>query len=316
MQQGPDKNIDQQRLEAFVKKNFATIKQSSYEAGTCKRVFKLPGNIALAVTHGNAGMEKDLIHNERVYLQYLKDQGFPVVEVHGKVFAVEGEDKQARYGYLMNYIPNAVFIETKSPVLLKAQIFAALLGIPTQPSEGWWGLNHARLLSDIAKRIQNPEVFKQLKARAENLFTNYKNLIEQLAKQQLAIADLQIMLSKDGTLTIIDPLDVVKFDPDKKNIVSILNAQRPPEAGFKDFLARTDEWLQAGLDLSRRISSAETAEYLQHVISSRNDGFASGYRPLMNMQPGRTQAKITPEDPKSSPTQSSRSPSPSSKGSK
>lgn len=316
MQPGPDKVIDQQKLQVFVKNNFASIKQAPYEAGTCKRVFKLPGNIGLAVTHGNSGMEKDLIDNERVYLQYLKDQGFPVVEVHGEVFAVEGEGNQKRYGYLMNYIPNAVFIETKSPALLKAQIFAALLGIPTQPSEGWWGLNHARLLSEIAKRIKDPETFKQLKARAENLCANYKNLIKLLEKQQLAVSDLQIMVSKDGTLTIIDPLDVVKRDPVNKSIVSILNTQRPPDAGFRDFLEKTDEWLQAGLDLSHRISSAETADYLQHVISSRHDGLASGgYRPLMNNQLGRTPEKSVAEEQKNNPPPSSRSQGPGNKGS-
>ncbi|MGE3318693.1 MAG: hypothetical protein AB7I18_05300 [Candidatus Berkiella sp.] len=288
MKPGPETdNI--QKLQQDIVNTFSTIKKSSYEAGTCKRVFRLPNNIALAVTHGSAGMEKDLIFNEQIYLNYLKEQGYPVVSMRGQVFAVEEEGKAIRYGYLMDYIPDAVFIETKSPALLKAQIYAALLGIPTHPSEGWWGINHSRIFNVISTMLQDPETFKEVQISAATLVQNYKNLIAKLRKDSLAISDLQMMLSKDGTLTIIDPLDVVRVDPKNNQLISIADPTRPPDAGFRDFLLRTNDWLNEGFKIAHTITSAANPEHLQTLAGTAKPE-ATTFKPLMNRHIRQVQA--------------------------
>ncbi len=262
---GVDK-FDVAQLQALVKEDFAKIKTQPYEMGTCKRVFQLPNNIGLAVTHSNTLMEKDLIHDELFYLAYLKDHGYPVINTHGAVFAVEGEGDNTRYGFLMDYVPQAVFIETKSPALLKAQIFAALLGIPTQASEGWWALNHSKLFTTIATKINHPEAFAKLQITAAQLFNNINNLIEKLTNEKLAIADLQIMVSNDGRLTIIDPLDVVKVNLEAKTIVSVLHPETPPAAGFEVFLSKTGQWLESARKHCEMISKAYNPEHLKSYV--------------------------------------------------
>ncbi len=258
--------FDAASLQIMVKEQFAKIKSQPYEMGTCKRVFKLENDIGLAVTHSNSLMESDLIHDELLYLAYLKEHGYPVVDTHGAVFAVEGEGNKTRYGFLMDYIPQSVFIETKSPALLKAQIFAALLGIPTQASEGWWALNHAKLFTTIASKMNNPETFAKLQLSATQLFNNFHHLIEKLKNENLAIADLQIMLSSDGSLTIIDPLDVVKIDMEARKIVSVLHPEKPPAAGFEKFLMRTNDWLNSGLQITATIAKAPNADNLKSYV--------------------------------------------------
>lgn len=267
--------FDAASLQTMVKEQFAKIKSQPYEMGTCKRVFKLDNDIGLAVTHSNTSMESDLIHDELLYLAYLKEHGYPVVNTHGGVFAVEGEGDKTRYGFLMDYIPRAVFIETKSPALLKAQIFAALLGIPTQASEGWWALNHAKLFTTIASKMNNPEAFAKLQLSAAQLFNHFQSLIEKLQHENLAIADLQIMLSSDGSLTIIDPLDVVKIDMEAKKIVSVLRPEKPPAAGFEKFLMKTNEWLNNGLQITATIAKAQNVESLKSALGHSQPGHAS-----------------------------------------
>lgn len=308
--------IDVVATQEMVQKEFARIRLTQYEAGTCKRVFKLPNNIGLAVTHGNSLMERDLIRNEEIYLAYLKEHQYPVVDMHGGVFAVEGEGKNERYGYLMDYIPNAVFIEVKSPSLLKTQIFAALLGIPTQPSEGWWGLNFNRVNSAIAAKLDDPENYNDLKANAATLLTNFTNLIEKLERDSIAIADLQIMLGNNGSLTIIDPLDVVKLDPVNKKITSIANPDREPAAGFRQFLMKTTDWLTAAQKTCSTIANASTPALLKSFISSNDATKVSAlpahlmqnYHNSRNSAAASSSQQPVPKSPPKSPSQSSSDP--------
>lgn len=278
--------IDVAATQESVRSDYDKIKLTPYEAGTCKRVFKLPNNLGLAVTHGHSMMEKDLIFNEEIYLAYLKEHQYPIVNVHGSVFAVEGAEKDAHYGYLMDYIPNAVFIEVKSPALLKTQIFAALLAIPTKPSEGWWGLNFSKVNSAIAAKIDNVVLYNHLKQNAATLLSNFTNLIEKLERDSIAIADLQIMLGSDGSLTIIDPLDVVKLDPVNKKITSIAHPDREPAAGFRLFLMKTHEWLAAAQKTCHTIANASTPAHLKSYAST-NDAI-KGFAPLPKVVPSFT----------------------------
>lgn len=287
--QGGVEEFNADSLQAMVKEQFAKIKLQPYEMGTCKRVFQLPNNIGLAVTHSNTLMEKDLIHDELLYLAYLKEHSYPVVNTHGAVFAVEGEGSKARYGFLMDYIPRSVFIETKSPALLKAQVFTALLGIPTQASEGWWALNHARLFTTIAAKLNNPEAFSKIQVSAAQLFNNLNNLIEKLQQEKLAIADLQIMLSNDGSLTIIDPLDVVKIDLEAKKIISVLRPEKPPAAGFEKFLSKTSEWLESGRQISATIAKAPSADALKGYLGHPQTNHLS--RSVLDMPKPKTTIK-------------------------
>lgn len=302
--------IDVAAIQENVQKEFARIKSTSYEAGTCKRVFKLPNNMGLAVTHSNSLMEKDLIFNEGIYLAYLKEHNYPIVRVHGSVFAVEGDGKDARYGYLMDYIPNAVFIEVKSPALLKTQIFAALLGIPTKPSEGWWGLNYQRVNAEIASKIDNPTHYNQLRETAQTLLTHFTNLIDKLESDNIAIADLQIMLSNDGTLTIIDPLDVVKLDHENKKIISIADPNKEPASGFKEFLMRTNDWLLSARKICEKIANASSPAMLKSFAapSDVSKGFAIPARMMPNYSRGSVASSSSSEP--TAPEISSSSPPP------
>lgn len=261
METGP--YVDIHQLYDEVQHNFPKIKQSNCEIGTCKKVYQLPNNLGLAVTHGNSLTEKELIHNEHVYLSYLKDQGYPVVNFHGAVFPVESGENRTRYGYLMDYISHAVFVEAKTPALIKAQIFAALLGIPTLAREAWWGLHNKSLTEEICRQLKNPRNLPSIQESAGVLFENFKKLINKLHEDNLAIADLQIMLSQDGGLTIIDPLDVVKIDPEMKTVISVIHPQRKPASGFIPFLLQTNQWLERAASICHTIKTIDNPEMLQ-----------------------------------------------------
>lgn len=277
MQTGPIFSEEFLKIEILVQQNYVnTLSQVMGEVGNCKRMIHLNPHfdltneaIGLAMTRYSGEKDKALIEDELKYLDYLSENGFPVVKLFSNhVFEIQNRLGATHYGMLMRYIENATLIEAKTPSSLFLCIFSALLGIKVYTQqEAWLIQNQARILKEIAAKLQQPETFLLLKARAKTLYNHFDALIKKLSENNLFICDLQILLTQEGELTIIDPLDVVKFDSESSSAKSVLHPERAPEEGFTTSLAQGKKWLESAHFLCKEISRADNPLALEKFIS-------------------------------------------------
>jgi hypothetical protein len=249
-------------IKASIYKNLSYLLNCQREEGTCKKMIRLShlkpewAELAVVFGHHADAKHKQIIQDERKYLAHLQENNYPVVQVIGKEFAIEHNQStdHDRFGMLMRYIPG-VFIEAKTFPPLKIYIIAALLGIEyIRPQEAWLALNKSRLLQDIEGKIKDPFDFAKLQAGAKILEDNFAALISKFEEDQAMVVDLQMIISSDGTLTIIDPLDVLKHN--KEQYLSILPDAPKPSDDLLRFVQNTKIWLKSARQTCNRISSA------------------------------------------------------------
>jgi hypothetical protein len=264
-------------LQNYVREHFLTLNSLMMgEAGTCKKVIQLEcpplnlhyPNLALAFTHERNQLASDIIHHEHYFLRILKEKGFPVVSLHGEVFLLEEHSQGKRYGMLMDYIPHSVFVESKTPATLKLLIVASLLGITTRAQEAWVIMNRNDLLRQIKEKLSTPESFVQLNTGAHNLEGDFNKLTTLSETHALEINDLQMLLTVDGHLTIIDPLDLIVTDPHSKTLRSILKPEPLTDENFQIFLSRTRLWLQNAKQTCEMLKGAKTVDEVLTFVES------------------------------------------------
>ncbi len=279
------------QLQQNIILHFAKLKLLPSEVGTCKKVVRLEcpelqmsaPTLAVAFTHERNPKAAEIIHHEHQFLRYLKEKGFPVVSLHGEVFCLEQTSLGRRYGMLMDYIPNAVFIEAKTPATLKLLLVAALLGMKTHAREAWVIMHRSYLLQQIQtvlsvpgafnlntpERIFSlPEVFEHLNRASRILGENFNNLLLLLEREHLEINDLQMLITQMGHLTIIDPLDVIVFEPASKAFRSLLGSAPLTDEGFHQFLAKTKQWLRNAKHTCLELSEVKNEEGVLAIINS------------------------------------------------
>lgn len=275
MQSGPIQDI--LTLQTHLKENFTTLNSLLAEAGTCKKVIQLVvpqlgldyPNLAVAFTHERNQQACDIIHHEHYFLRLLKEKGFHVISLHGDVFLLEENNHGKRYAMLMDYIPNAVFIECKTPATLNLLIVSALLGIKVRAQEAWVLMHRDELLRQVQERLSIPESLAHLNTTAHTLAENFERLIHLSATHSLEINDLQILITADGRLTIIDPLDIIIENPQNKTTSSILKPEIPLNDGnLQLFLSRTRQWLQNAKQCCEKLKEVKSADEVLTMIQS------------------------------------------------
>jgi hypothetical protein len=248
------------------------IKQSIYEhieflldcpreEGTCKKMIRLShlnsewADLALVLGHRTDAKHAQIIKDERKYLAHLQKQGYPVVQVFGNEFVVQHDlYGNERFGMLMRYIPG-VFIEAKTLPPLKIYLIAALLGIDyIRPQEAWLALNKNRLLEDIEEKIKDNTNFDALRSHAKTLGSHFDAHIMKFEADQEAVVDLQMIISAEGSLTIIDPLDVLTQN--HSEYCSVLPDAPKPNQDLIRFIQNTKNWLKSARQVCGRICSA------------------------------------------------------------
>lgn len=243
--------------------SFSLLDQYDGEIGTCKKMIPLKNlkseyqNLALVYSRYLHEANQTIVRNERAYLNYLSEKNYPVVTVYGEAFVVEKKLEQPRLAMLMQYIPG-VFIEAKTAASLNILILAALLDIPARAyQEAWLALNQSTLAASIIQAINQPQNFLQLRETAKILAENFQALIQKMEEDQIMICDLQMIISKNGTLTIIDPLDIVNYSNAKSLFKNEVQESSPD---LLQFLQQTKSWLNNALDFCKIIaqSSAPT----------------------------------------------------------
>lgn len=260
---GPnDFNLEQVQLA--VVDNFDTlINQQPGEVGSCKKMVRLsclnPTWQHLAVVYAKEPSEfsKAMVFKEQQLLAHLTQQAYPIVEVFGSVFKVQGTKERERYGMIQRYIPG-VFIEAKTPAPLKLLLTAALLNLPARAQEGWLVFHQKTLTDQISTALENPQNFADFKVRANHLSLAFRSLIDALKDKQEKIHDLQMIISPDGTLTVIDPLDVICIGDDK-SWKSLIEGEDLSGPSIKQFIEDTTAWLLSAEQFCQLISVTASA---------------------------------------------------------
>lgn len=278
-------------IQAVCIENYTKIAQTPYEHGTCKKVMELSSklgdnkykNLALATTIEISPNSEIIIKNEHVQLKWLKQKGFPIVELHGDVFLVQEIKRngvtEKRYGMLMDYIPNATFIEAKTPAPLKKLIYACLLDLNVRYQESWF-FHEKTITNSIVEEIQKkPEVLRE---RAQKLGKQYESLLKKMVDERIWISDLQILLTSDGSLTIIDPLDVGVVSAENK-LISEIDPQRESGAQFIQSIEDTMNWLKKGQEICNHIVQAKNSVSLARVFLA--DQLQTSYTPGFHTNP-------------------------------
>ncbi len=254
---GPTDFVIEQVQLAVVENFESVINQQPGEVGTCKKMVRLDclspawQDLAVVFAKEPSAFSKGMVFKERQLLTHLTLQAYPIVEVLGPVFKVQAEKE--RYGMIQRYIAG-VFIEAKTPAPLKLLLTAALLNLPARAQEGWLVFHRKALIDQITSALSHPERFADFKVNAMRLSLAFHSLIETLKNKQEKIHDLQMIISSDGTLTVIDPLDVILTAQDK-SWQSLIEGDELDGLSIKQFIKDTDQWLQSAEQFCKNLST-------------------------------------------------------------
>lgn len=255
-------DADIKQMQLAVVQNFETIvNQKPGEVGTCKKMVRLDclksewQDWGVVYAKEPSTASQAMLFKEHQLITHLANQQYPIVKVLGPVFKVQ-ENKE-RYGMIQRYIPG-VFIEAKTPAPLKLLLTAALLNLPARAQEGWLVFHRKTLIEQITSALGDPGTFSAFKTRAMRLSLAFKSLIETLKSKQEKIHDLQMIISPDATLTVIDPLDVY-VTTDDKSWSSLLEDEELSGLSIKQFTKDTDIWLQNAEKFCKNLSTMASA---------------------------------------------------------
>ncbi len=240
---------------------FTALNQQTGETGTCKKMLPLAiidwPAMCVVSCKTTSPSAQSLIFKERLCLSHLAEHGYPVVDVFGDAFIVEQTIHGARFAMLERHI-KGIFIEAKTPAPLKALILACLLEIPAQPQqEIWLAQNLAQLKNDIAAKLNVEKCFGLCQERAKTLGTQFKALIQRLENREEMIVDLQMIISTEGNLVIIDPLDIVNNKTHKSVLKQDVNMEEAKD--LKTFLDDSKMWLKSAQSFCEAIVNATHA---------------------------------------------------------
>lgn len=280
--------VDIEAVQTAVRQYFDTIvNQQPGEVGTCKKMVNLgclnPAWHTLCVVFGKnpGGFLHDMVIKEHKLLSHLTAQGYPIVKTFGDVFNVQPD--QERFGIIEEYI-TGVFIEAKTPAPLKLLLSAALLGIPCKSQEGWLAFHRQEVIDKITSALSTHTAFAAFQDRARHLATAFENLITQLEQNREKIHDLQMVISANGSLTVIDPLEVIQVSMEGKT-TSLLEKETLAQPDILRFNQQTQQWLESAKQFCQ--NAAQCANSL--LIIEQCTSFGSA--PLVFTSKGDTRGK-------------------------
>lgn len=237
-------------------------------AGNFKKVVRLADpfdHLAIAYIHTPTKTEKggkleyQMISTEVKALRLLAEKGYPVVDVHTDVFEIE----PGRYGFVLDYVPNASMIDCKS----KNQALDALKGwmtgvaIPTH-QEAYY-MRQDEIINKVEKSIQEYPI-SYFKDKAKILSESFNTLSTRLMQDSLAIIDLQLLIARDGKLKIIDPLSICQVGSEAYQ--DILDPQQLVSNDCIARIKKANAIINKVLKWLNRIQECETKEHLSRLM--------------------------------------------------
>lgn len=172
-------------------------------SGSFKTLYALNREIAVAsVTASN----KEMLSKEKILLSKLAELGLPTVQYYTDVF----EFQLNRQAVLMQWVPDSTLIDAKDFEMAHHKLMIAALGIVMPVSGEAWALHKSEIDRQINQLFADkPEIHIQVRKFAQNLHSALLNIIKNLETNGVRIADLQLLVTKEGNISIIDPIDVV-----------------------------------------------------------------------------------------------------------
>ncbi len=180
------------------------LKDLACVCGSFKTIYPFMNKFALATVKGPKA--KEMLIKEQKLITKLAENGLPTIKFHSDVFEL-ANDRQA---VLLQWVPATTLIDVKDEIASsKRKLMAVALGIEILSGEAW-----VLQKSHVEKQIkclflENPALFLQVKKFALKLQHSIRDIVSTLEAKDMLIADLQLLVSIDGQVVIIDPIDIV-----------------------------------------------------------------------------------------------------------
>lgn len=235
-------------------------------SGSFKTIYALNREFAVATTKGSTS--RQMLSKEKKLLEILEEANLPVVKLYSDVFELQ-QDYEA---VLLQWIPDAILIDVKDFESAQRKLMIAALGIDLPVSGEAWVLYKNIIELRIKQMFANSsELYVQVQEFAKNLHRVLLDIINNLESNALRIADLQLLVTKEGEVSIIDPIDVVKIKSSMVNsnvYLSLLDESIQDDPGFvqqlmmgQDMLNNCLRWCSEIMKLSSNI------DMLQYFIA-------------------------------------------------
>lgn len=271
------------QIQAEAIQQFATLEAAS--VGQFKQIMPLSDpSKAVAVVRASGGEQaKHDLEHEAKLLNILRENGFPALQTFDGVFEVA----KGKYGLVMEYVQNANLIDSKAPDMMKVLLPALMMGVAIDTGKEAWAMQVPTITQKVMSSLKqkNPE---ELKAFAENLGNQIKQLMQTMKEKSLVVADLQMLIDASGKITIIDPLDVLR-----------VVEKKPPEKGF-DFVdvvnpnkPNTKQFINSLYDSMGMLE--DIAKTCDAIVKAKNDNLPQVIGALMTSV--RPKAASAPSSP-------------------
>ncbi len=292
-----------EELQEKAKSEYFELLSKKGAVGQFKKIVPMTENIAVAIVKASDGLKaKQDMEHEVTLLKVLKEHGFPVLQTYGDVFEIA----DAKHAVVMDWVPNANLIDGKAPEMINYLLPALMLGVPINTSNEAWAIQLPQVSKKILAATQNINI-AEIQEFARNLSQEISELQRVMDEQKLLIADLQMLITPQGKITIIDPLDVLRIVPKVApnigfDLVDILDPSKPNSESFLKSLFKSIEMLDNMKKICDSVAKVKDKQSLQKMISDimlSHSAPRHGSAPVSPFMPRVTVARNAQSEPSS-----------------
>lgn len=194
-------------IQEIVLSHKAVFEQLPSVCGSFKNITPLEGNFAIAYVREKGNSSQEMLQKEGKLLKYMRSLGLPAINFYSDVFEINPD----QYAVLIDWIPNANLLDSKAVDAVHNKLAAIILGISIPDTEAW-ALRKTEIDEEIRLKIEDSEsILTHAQHVASKLHESLKKIAETIEINQCLIGDLQLIVTPDGQVSIIDPIDVVQI---------------------------------------------------------------------------------------------------------
>ncbi len=249
--------------------------------GSFKTVKQISDTLAVACIKQNNATQ--MFADERKLLDLLREVGLPTIKYYGDIFTLNQEK-----AVLLDWISHATLLDSKDSDTSSSKLFALTLGINIPTGEGWVFYKDG-IEKEIQLKLETGDdafaLFKQVVQKLSSAFNAIKLCLDE---NQLLINDLQMMVTKEGKVWIIDPQDVVKsrlIDVNRYSYTSLLDLSEQDNPDFIKKLYDSKNLLSNCVNWCEKVALMRTPQELIDFITK-------GIEPLSSPRAGNLLAHV------------------------
>lgn len=258
-----------EELQAQAKSEYAEIIKRKGAVGQFKQILPMTDDIALAIVRASSGPQaKEDLEHEVALLKVLQEHGYPALQTYGEVFEVA----DGKHAVVMDWVPNANLIDGKSPEMINYLLPALMLGVPINTSNEAWAMQLPQMMRNMQLAAKNCN-FDEVQAFARNVSREIAQLQKIIEEQKLIIGDLQMLITPQGKITIIDPLDVLRMVPKDPpgqgfDFVDVMDPSKPNSKEFIQSLFKSMAMLENMKMICDGVATLKDKQMFEMLISS------------------------------------------------